>query len=294
MAVNAAKSSAGRTGVGALFTLPVLYLVLFFVLPLCFIVATSFASRKGVNIAWTFNTQGWEDAFKPLHTKIFLCSLWYGVLTVFWCLVLGLPVCFFIARRGPRVRQLLYAMVLIPLVASSLSLVYAWKSLLYEEGLVGMFWAWLGALCSKFSPSLALPEIYNTGWASLVGMVYYYLPFMVYPIYTCLDRLDPRLSEASADLGATPAQSFWHVTLPLLGPGIGTGCVLVFIQTMGTFVIPDILAGNKEMLLGTLINQKFVGSAANWPLGAALSLLLLAVIGVALLIYFRLQEKLDH
>jgi spermidine/putrescine transport system permease protein len=263
----------------------VLWMLCFFLMPLAIVVAVSFASRKGVNVEWVWTTKGWEDAFKDIHLKIFWRTLWYALQTTGYCLLIGLPMAFFIHQRPAKIRNILYALVLVPLVANSLSLVYAWKTLLFEEGLIGQY---LGKLHIG-------PEgngIYNTGWASLLGMIYYYLPFMIYPVYTSLDKLDARLLEASADLGATPSQSFWHVTVPLIWPGIGSGSVMVFIQTLGTFVIPDILAGNKEMLMGTLVNQKFVGAAANWPLGAALSLLMLTVIAVALLIYFRMQDKL--
>jgi spermidine/putrescine transport system permease protein len=268
----------------------VLWLVCFFILPLGLAVAMSFATRHGASVRWESSLQGWRDAFKEVHVKILTRTLWYAVLTTAFCLLLALPVCFFIAKRPPKLRRLLYGLVLLPMAANSLSLVYAWKSLLYQEGLVGQGLAALSTALGKCHPSLAFEAIYNTGRASILGMIYYYVPFMIYPIYTALERVEPRMLEAAADLGASRWQSFRHVVLPLIGRGIGTGSVLVFIQSLGSYVIPDILAGNKEMLAGTLIQQKFVGAAANWPLGAALALLLVTMIGLGLLFYFRWQR----
>jgi spermidine/putrescine transport system permease protein len=117
---------------------------------------------------------------------------------------------------------------------------------------------------------------------------------MVYPIYASLEKMDWRLMEASADLGAGKAQRFWHVVLPLVWPGVATGCILVFIQSVGTFVIPDILAGSKDLFLGKRINDQFMGMSKNWPMGAALSLMCMGAISIALIFYFKLQNRSER
>lgn len=277
------KSSRLRTS--ALLTPSLLWLGLFFLVPLALVIGVSFATR-GQPFTWDFTTKAWSTALDASKIPIYLRTLWFSIGATAVALVLGLPVAWFIVRRSPRIRQVLYAMVLIPLVANSLVLVYAWKTLLANEGVVG---EWLIAL--NIGPDGN--GIYNTRWASLVGMVYYYLPFMVYPIYTSLEKLDPRLLEAAADLGASKLQQFWHVVLPLVWPGVATGSILVFIQSVGTFVIPDILAGNKDLFMGKMINDQFLGSARNWPLGAAMSLIAMGAISIALIIYFKLQSRIE-
>ena len=262
-----------------------LWLGTFFLVPLALVVAVSFSTR-GQPFSWEFTTKAWSTALDSAKLPIYLRTLWFSLGATGVCLLLGFPAAWFIVRRSPRIRQVMYAMVLIPLVANSLVLVYAWKTLLANEGVVG---EWLIQL--QIGPDGN--GIYNTRWASLVGMVYYYLPFMVYPIYTSLEKMDWRLLEAAADLGASSARQFWHVVLPLVWPGVATGSILVFIQSVGTFVIPDILAGNKDLFMGKMINDQFLGSARNWPLGAAMSLIAMAAISVALVVYFKLQSRIE-
>jgi spermidine/putrescine transport system permease protein len=276
---------ATRTTRWGLLAPAALWLTILFLVPLLLVVAVSFSTRAQP-FAWEFSTAGWADALHEKRWPIYGRTLWFSVGATGVCLLLGFPVAWFIVRRPPQIRQVMYALVLIPLVANSLVLVYAWKTLLAGDGLVGSWlvaWGW--------GPDGR--GIHNTRWASLVGMVYYFLPFMVYPIYTSLEKMDWRLLEAAADLGAAPRQQFWHVTLPLVWPGIATGSILVFIQSIGTFVIPDLLAGNKDLFLGKLINDQFLGTARNWPLGAAMSLLAMGLISVALWLYFKIQARME-
>ena len=268
-----------------LLTPALLWLGVFFAVPLALVAAASFATR-GTPLEWTASLDGWRETFRPSLLRIFGRTLLFSAVTTLACLVMGVPLAWFIVRRGPRVRQLCYALVLIPLVANSLVLVYAWMNLLRSGGAVGSTLISLGLMPKG-------QQLLYTGWASLLGMVYYYLPFMVYPVYTSLEKMDWRLVEASADLGAGARQTLRHVVLPLVWPGLATGCILVFIQAMGTFVIPDLMGGSKELLLGTLINMKFLGQAGNWPLGAAISLLTMALITLGLWQYFRLRSRME-
>jgi spermidine/putrescine transport system permease protein len=263
----------------------VLWLSAFFIVPFAMVMAVSCAKR-GQPFSWDFTTAAWTAALADAKWPIYIRTLWFSLGTTGICLLLGFPAAWFIVKRPRWLRQILYPMILIPLVANSLVLVYAWKTLLASEGLVG---AWL----VQWHLGPDGNGIYNTRWASLVGMVYYYVPFMVYPIYSSLEKMDGRLMEAAADLGASTLRQFWHVVLPQVWPGVATGCILVFIQAVGTFVIPDILAGNKDLFMGKLINDQFLGSARNWPLGAAMSLVVMAAISLALWLYFKLQARLE-
>ena len=260
------------------------WLAVLFAAPLLAVAMASFASR-GMPLDWVFSTAAWQSVTEPAVLRVLSRTLWFSVLTTMGALVLGAPLAWFIARSGPRARRILLGLVLLPLVANSLVLLYAWMNLLDRQGLVGRALIAIGVLPKG-------DQILYTGTASLLGMIYYYLPFMVYPIALALEKMDWRLVEAAAELGATGRQSLRHVVLPLVWPGVAAGAVLVFIQATGTFVIPDLLGGSKEMLAGTMISQRFVGQASHWPAGSALSVLVMAVMAAGLVLYFRLQRRL--
>ncbi len=263
------------------------WLSLLFLVPLFLVMAVSVAKR-GAPFDWGWDFSGWQGVVSNERTmQVFWRAIGYALGTTGIALLLGFPLTWFIVRRPPGLQRVLYALVLVPLIANSLMLCYAWKILLNEQGLVGR---------ALVALHVGEPEtgIANTQWASLVGMIYYHLPFMVYPLYASLEKFDWKLLEASADLGAGKWQTFRHVTLPLVWPGMGTGCCMVFIQAVGTYYIPDILGGGKELFLGTLIYNRFIGKRPNWPEGAALSLLTMAAILVGLVVYFWVQRRMDR
>lgn len=259
------------------------WLTAFFLLPLALTAAASFATRSAP-LDWRFSLEGWREVFSPGVARVFWRTLGFAVATTLFCLVIGAPLAWFITRRGPRLRRLLYALVLLPLAANSLILAYAWMNLLRSGGVVGRVLNALGLLADG-------EQILYTGAASLTGMVYCYLPFMVYPVCASLDKIDRRLLEASADLGASGWQTLRHVVLPLAWPGVAAGCLLVFVQAAGTYIIPDLLGGSRELLAGTLIHMKFLGQAAHWPAGAAISFALMLMVAPALLVFHRLQSR---
>ena len=260
------------------------WLAALFVLPLLMVLAASFAER-GTPLEWAFSLEAWRSMLESPVLKVLARTLWFSLLTMAGALLLGAPLAWFIARRPVKTRRVLLGLVLLPLIANSLVLAYAWMSLLARDGLAGRALISLGILPEG-------EQILYTGAASLLGMVYYYLPFMVYPICMALEKMDWRLVEAAADLGASGRQSLRWVVLPLVWPGIAAGGILVFIQAMGTFVIPDLMGGSKEMLAGTMISHRFVGQSSHWPAGAALSVLIMLVMAAGLLVYFKLQRRI--
>ena len=260
------------------------WLAVLFVAPLLLVLAASFAQR-GLPLEWAFSLEAWRSVLEPQVLKVLTRTLWFALMTMAGTLLLGAPLAWFIARRPVKTRRVLLALVLLPLIANSLVLVYAWMNLLDREGLVGRALMALGVLPEG-------GQMLYTGAASLLGMVYYFLPFMVYPICMALEKMDWRLVEAAADLGASGRQSLRHVVLPLVWPGVAAGGILVFIQAMGTFVIPDLMGGSKDMLAGTMISHRFVGQASHWPAGAALSVLMMLVMTAGLLVYFKLQRRI--
>lgn len=197
------------------------------------------------------------------------------------CLLIAYPLAYFLAlRSSPRWRTLLLVLVIVPFWTSILIRSYAWIFLLGGQGIPSL----LNAL------GLGNPRLINTPFAVLVGIVYGYLPLMVFPIYVALERLDKRLLEASSDLGSPPWRSFLQVTLPLSMPGVATGCMLVFILLMGEFLIPAILGGGKVFFVGNALVDLFLQSR-NWAFGSAVAVALVAVMLVTVAAYLRFTRR---
>jgi spermidine/putrescine transport system permease protein len=246
-----------------------------FLAPLTIICAYSLLTRGayfGLGPPWTLDN--YVRVFDPLYGQVLLRSFLLAGVATLLCLVLGLPLALFISRAGAR-RNLFLNLVILPFWTSFLVRIYAWIFLLRDTGLVN------GALQSLGVIRAPLPLLYNDG-AVILGLVYGYLPFMVLPLYATLERLDPYLIEAAADLGARPVTTFWNVILPLCAPGIRAGAVLVFIPCLGAFLVPDLMGGGKSIMIGNVVQNQFT-TARDWPFGSALSLVLMAVVMVVLL-----------
>ncbi|MCX7888942.1 MAG: ABC transporter permease [Rhodobacteraceae bacterium] len=250
------------------------------VLPLVVVVVFSFGERAeagGYAPAFTL------DNYLNLGARAtaFANTLTLAPLGTLACLVLAYPLAYFLAMRAsPRWRTLLLILVIVPFWTSILIRSYAWIFLLGGQGIPSL----LNAL------GLGSPRLINTPFAVLVGIVYGYLPLMVFPIYVSLDRLDKRLLEASADLGAPPWRSFLQVTLPLSMPGMATGSMLVFILLMGEFLIPAMLGGGKVFFVGNALVDLFLQSR-NWPFGSAVAAALVLVMLVAVTLYMRFTRS---
>lgn len=198
------------------------------------------------------------------------------------CLLIAYPLAYYLAvRASTRARTLLLILVIVPFWTSILIRTYAWIFLLGGKG--------LPALVSALG--LGSVQLINTPFAVLVGIVYGYLPLMVFPIYVSLEKLDKRLLEASADLGSPPWRSFWQITLPLSLPGVATGCMLVFILLMGEFLIPAMLGGGKVFFVGNALVDLFLQSR-NWAFGAAVAMALVIVMLVTVTAYMRLMRRI--
>jgi spermidine/putrescine transport system permease protein len=266
---------------------PAVWLGLFAFLPLGLIVAISLMER-GSPIIWAFTLDNYTRLVDPLLLTIVARSLWMACVTMALCLAIGYPLAYFIVRRRAPLRTLLYFSTLLPLWGNSLVLTYAWMVLLRVDGLVDQtarLAGWLGTHES-------LHWLYTPG-AVIVGMMYWYLPFMVYPIYVSLEKLDWRLFEAAQDLGATRVAAFFTVLLPLTWPGILAGGLLVFIPALGNFVVPQFLGGAKTALIGNVIQERFLSQPQDWPLGSALALVVMALISLAIWTYFKFAHQGD-
>jgi len=258
------------------------WMALFFVAPLLIVVAYSLLTRGdygGVELPTT--AENFSRLFDPLYGVILLRSLGIAVVATAFCLVLGFPLALFISRAGRR-KNLYLQLVTLPFWTSFLVRTYAWLFLLRDTGLINTMLLKVGLI------SAPLPLLYNDG-AVLLGLVYGYLPFMVLPLYATIERLDPALLEAAADLGARPSSVLWRVTLPLALPGMFAGSVLVFIPCMGAYLTPDLLGGGKTVMAGNLIQNQFT-TARDWPFGSSISLMLMAINMLLLLPIMKRSE----
>jgi len=272
-----------RRGAFVLLLPMLLVLLLLVLLPQALMFEASLGRRTVFGgIAHALQPGNYVRALEPLYLAIFGRSVWLALLTTLLTLVFAYPVAYWIALVAPpRKRGLLLALIVLPFWTSFLVRMYAWVFLLRSEGPVNLLLQGLGL------PRL---ELLYTPFAVLIGQVYGELPFMVLPLYVALERLDPALLEAAADLGASPARALLRVTLPLTAPGIVAGCVLVFIPSLGAYLAPDLLGGARTVYIGSLIQSQFA-IARDVPFGAALSFLLSLTVLLLLLLLKRPLQK---
>ncbi|MBD9375099.1 ABC transporter permease [Rhizobium sp. ARZ01] len=221
------------------------------------------------------DTLGLADA----HLSIIWRSIQLSFFTTILTLILGFPTAYFIATRPPHTREIWVFLVTIPFWTNLLIRAFAMQQVIRNEGLLNNALIWLGIIKQPL-------QIMYTDTANLLGMTYVYLPLMVLPLYASIEKLDFRLVEAGYDLYATRFQVLWRIVIPLVKPGLIAGSILVFIPSLGAYVIPRVLGGGKNMMLGNLIEMQF-GSGRNWPLGAAMSITLMALVMIALIFYVR-------
>jgi spermidine/putrescine transport system permease protein len=253
--------------------------VLFFA-PLLIVLVYSFLSRGAYGgVAQPWNADNYTRIFDHLYVRIVWRSIWIAALSTGICVITGFPLALYVAR-SPRHRIFLLNLVMLPFWTSFLIRTYAWMFLLRDTGLINSM------LMGLHLVKQPLPLLFNTG-AVILGLVYGYLPFMVLPLYATLEKLDPSLLDAAADLGASPVVTVWRIVLPLARPGIVAGSLLVFIPCLGAYLTPDLMGGGKTVMIGNLIQNQFT-TARDWPFGAALSLLLMVL---ALLVTRAMARK---
>lgn len=284
----------GRAGV--LLALPAwATLGVFFLVPLLLLFLISFARRDtygglapigdlGAYLASGKFLEHYARSLHPVYLRIFWRSLWMAVVTTLVCLAASFPIAYYIAVAAPaRRRNLLLGLVVVPFWTSFLIRTYAWMFILRTEGLLNHL------LLASGLVHRPLELLYND-FAVLVGLIYGELPFMILPLYASLEKLDRSLLEASADLGAPRRATFWRVTVPISMPGIVAGVVLVFIPSLGQFIVSDLLGGAKSILAGNLIQNQFA-VARNKPFGAAVAFELTAAVLLLLFLYGRYTRR---
>jgi len=236
--------------------------------PLLLVLSLAFFQRQAfLGIKWDFTLENYTRAWDSLYGSVALTSLWIAAAATVVSLLLGFPTAYAITRLSPKWRTTILILIVLPFWTNFLIRTYAWILLLNSEGLVNGALQALGLVAGPI-------EILYTPWAVILGMVYAYFPLMVLPLYAAIERLDPQLREAASNLGASRVRAMVDITLPLTMGGIVTGCLFVFVPSLGNFIIPELLGGGKTVMIGNLVRDQFL-SARDWPFGATLATLLI-------------------
>jgi spermidine/putrescine transport system permease protein len=260
------------------------WLTVFFVLPLLIVFVYSFLKRGPYGqIVWEFSLNNYARFFDPLYLRIFARSFKIAGLTTLFCFLLGYPMAYWMATRPPKWRNTMLLLVMIPFWTNFLVRTYAWILILRDTGLINQALMGLGLISSP------LP-LFGNDLAIVIGLVYGWFPDMVLPCYAAIERLDFSLLEAAEDLYANEVKAFARVTFPLTLPGIVAGSMLVFVPSLGAYVTPDLLGGARSVMIGNVIQSQFL-SVRDYPFGSAFSFVLMAIMLLATLIYFRMGAR---
>ena len=286
---NLSSNWGRRTVIG----IPYLFLLLLFTIPFLVVMRISVSESDGIRFQDLFTyTEGILTLKLKLSNYIFLVtdslyvntylsSLKYAAINTFFCLIIGYPFAYFMARSPARWRPALLMLVSLPFWTSYLLRVYAWRGLLDDHGVINNALLWIGIIDSPI-------KMMHTSFSMSIGMIYTYLPFMILPLYSNLVKMDLRLLEAAKDLGAGPIKTFWLITVPLSKNGIIAGAMLVFIPSVGEYVIPELLGGPSTLMIGRILWDEFF-SNNDWAMAAAVAVTMVVLILIPLVIFNKYQ-----
>lgn len=261
-------------------------MVLLIAVPLIYVAVMSFCSiDEFYNVTFDFTLENYVRLANVDYLKIYAQSIVIALVTTVICILVGYPFSYIIARTKSKKKKILYMLVIIPFWTNSLIRIYGWRTFLGSSG-------WLNSLLTGIGIAKEPIEFLYKQGTTILGMVYCLIPFMILPLYTAIEKLDSSLLEASSDLGAKPVSTFLEVILPLTSSGIFSGSLMVFIPCLGYFFVSDILGGGNSDVIGNLIERQFQ-SGNNWPLGAALSIILIVVTLILVKIYQKLGGDMD-
>jgi spermidine/putrescine transport system permease protein len=264
-----------------------LWMILFVLIPFIYIVVISVMKRStygGVELGFTL--ENLLQVFDLSNLKVFGQSVLIAGITTMICIFIAYPFAYYIAQKSAVKKTLLMALVMVPFMINSLIRLFSWINLLRREGIVNRLLLGSGLIHEP------LQLVYNMVGV-IIGLVYTLLPFMILPLYSSIEKLDKSLLEACSDLGAKPVTTFVKVTLPLTMPGIFAGVIMTFIPALGLFFVTDLMGGSKILVMGNLIRNQFI-TAKNWPLGAALSLFLIAITLILVKLYQKSGGRMDE
>jgi putrescine transport system permease protein len=287
----------GFSGRALVVAVPVVWLLVFFLVPFL-VVAKLSLSQSAIALPPYLPLVEWDEGMAiitlnfgnftfllddPLYINAYLSSLKIAFISAAVALIIGYPIAYYIARSPEGRRNVLLMLVILPFWTSFLLRVYAWQGFLRSNGVINNFLLWTGIIDQ---PLVML----QTNFAVYLGIVYTYLPFMILPLYANLVKLDESLLEASADLGARPLSTFFHVTLPLSMPGVIAGFMLVFVPAIGEFVVPELLGGPDTLMIGKVLWNEFF-SNRDWPIASAVAIAMLVILVIPIMIFRRAQAK---
>jgi putrescine transport system permease protein len=278
--------------------IPYGWFILLVAIPLLIVMKISLSEMEATSvsnmISWTnglptlkLNFANYQFIFSDaLYVKTYISSIKYALLTTLICLAIGYPFAYFMARAPKHMQPTLLMLIMLPFWTSFLLRIYAWKTLLVSNGVINNILMSLHVINAPL-------EMMNNSFSLTIGMVYSYLPFMILPLYANLSKLDLRYLEAAADLGTSPFKAFWLITVPLSKAGIIAGSMLVFIPAVGEFVIPELLGGPDTLMIGRVLWDEFF-SNNDWPMAAAVAVVMIALILVPMAILNRAEASLEE
>lgn len=264
----------------------VIWMAIFVVAPILIVMIYAFSTADGGFTLSNFQHMG-------TYGVVFARSFKLAIIATIICLLISYPLAYIMSREGPRFQQLAMVLIMLPMWINFLLRTYSWMSILENNGLLNRFFRSIGLIDlynSIFGTSIDHFQMMGTQGAVVLGMVYNYLPFMILPIYSVIVKLDRAYIEAARDLGANSFQVFRRVVFPLSLPGVLSGITMVFVPSVSTFAISNMLGGGTEMLLGNLIEQKFLGGSYNPQLGAAVAMVMMVIVVVCMVIINRFGD----
>ncbi|WP_202597822.1 MULTISPECIES: spermidine/putrescine ABC transporter permease PotB [unclassified Vibrio] len=271
----------------AIIALIVGWLTLFVLIPNLMIIGTSFLTRDESNlIDFTFTFENYLRLMDPLYAKVMLHSFYMAIVATLFCLVIGYPFAYIVAKMPEKWRPIMLFLIIVPFWTNSLIRTYGLKVVLGTQGILNKLLLGIGVIETPL-------RIMYTETAVMIGLVYILLPFMILPLYSAIEKLDSTYIEAARDLGANKLQTLIKVVLPLTMPGIIGGCLLVLLPALGMFYIADLLGGAKNLLIGNVIKSQVL-NARDWPFGAATSIALTAAMAIMLYAYYRAGKLLNR
>ena len=274
---------------------PLGWFILLVAIPLMIVLKISLSQMEMSSVSSMINwSEGWPTVklnfssylfigSDALYIKTYLSSIQYALITTILCLAIGYPFAYFMARSPKHLQPMLLMLIMLPFWTSFLLRIYAWKTLLVSNGVINNILMSLGIIDTPLA-------MMNNAFSLLVGMVYSYLPFMILPLYANLSKMDLRYLEAAADLGTSPFKAFWLITVPLSKAGIIAGSMLVFIPAVGEFVIPELLGGPSNLMIGRVLWDEFF-SNNDWPMAAAVAVVMILLILVPMAILNKSQTE---
>ncbi len=262
----------------------ILWLVVFFLVPYLIIFLYSFLTTTIYDVQFRFSLEAFRQIFRPIYLKPFLLAFRLATITTLLCMVFGYPVAYYIARSTPRLKNILLLLIIIPFWTNFVIRIFSWRVFLSANGVMNEALLFFNLIDEPL-------RLLRTDLAVIMVTVYVYLPYMIFPLYSAIEKMDFTLLDAARDLGANEVTSFFKITLPLSREGIIAGIILVFIPALGTYVIPQLVGHQNALYIGQIITYKIKNIPRNWPVASALSLALLIVVSLILFFLTRRYSR---